>query len=431
MNFLSELQNEINSVPVKKVLKLLFVSTHIDQTTGYAKVSYGLVSELAKHDWLSVTHYAIQGLPKKINNRIYPSNIKVINACQIEKDITKSGGFAFSELPGVIQKEKPDIVFIYNDILTILQYVHEIRLSGIKRAFQVWAYLDIVYPAIGSSYIDVLNRDIDRIFCFTKEWKNILKMQNITRPIDVMTHAFDERLFTSVTRADARRISKIPEEAFVFLSLNRNQPRKRLDILIMAFVELIVKYPAKPIFLLCICDKGDKGGYPLFDIFGRELELHGANVNQFSNRLILSSSDMCYSDEDMNIFYNIADCGVSCTEGEGFGLCSFEHMGLGIPQVLSNVVGHREYCTDKNSILVEPRIRVYQSTSIFPTGGELFLCDYKDIAKGMEQYLLDSKLRTEHGELAKKIVREYTWKSATKVFMKRLQDYLSEELSSS
>lgn len=426
-SLLTQLQNEVNEIkePIKK-LKLLFVSTHIDQTTGYAKISYGILRELAKLDWLSVTHYAIQGLPRKINNRSYPSNVNVINACQIEKDITKTGGFAFAELPAVIRKESPHIIFFYNDIQTILQYIHEIRCSSIKRTFQIWAYIDLVYKNINTQYIDAINRDIDRVFCFTKEWKDMLKIQNITRPIDVMNHAFNEDIIKIVSKADARKISNIPDQAFVFLSLNRNQPRKRLDILVMAFVELITKYPLNPIFLLCICDIGNRGGYLLFDIFARELELRGASIDQFASRLILSSNDMCYSDDEISVFYALADCGVSCSEGEGFGLCSFEHMGLGVPQVLTNVVGHREYCNSKNSILIEPRIRAYQTTGLYPCGGEVMLCDYKEFAKGMETYVFDEALRKEHGRQAQEIVREYTWCKTMKTYIKRLNEYYSE-----
>ena len=72
----------------------------------------------------------------------------------------------------------------------------------------------------------------------------------------------------------------------------------------------------------------------------------------------------------------MSNCGVSCADGEGFGLCAFEQMGVGIPQVLSNIIGHTEYCNEKNGILVDPKIRAYIPNCISPIGGEISIVDY-------------------------------------------------------
>jgi glycosyltransferase involved in cell wall biosynthesis len=409
-------------------LHLLLVSTHINQTTGYAKITHGLLKELSRYaPWLKVTHYAIQGMGIDITKRAYPPGIDVIDVIRIEKDLAKNGGFGIRELPSVIQQVKPHIVMIYNDLGVICNYIEEIRKQIVGRSFKLWTYLDQVYECQPSSMIDILNRDADRVFCFTKEWRDILKGQGVNRPVDVMTHAFESGIFKPVPKHVARESVKLPQDAFIYLSLNRNQPRKRLDILVMAFVELIVNYPTKELYLMCICDKGDKGGYQLFDIFGRELQMRGASIEQFGGRLLIISKDMCYSDDEINMFYNLSDCGVSAAEGEGFGLCAFEQMGVGVPQILSNVVGHREYCEhEKNGILVVPSIRAYLPLGFSAVGGEIKILDYKVLAHAMEVYMLDETLRAIHGKAAREKVLQYTWEKATKIFIKRLQTYYSE-----
>jgi glycosyltransferase involved in cell wall biosynthesis len=409
-------------------LHLLLVSTHINQTTGYAKVTHGLLRELSKYsEWLKVTHYAIQGMGIDITKRTYPPGVDVVDVIRIEKDLPKHGGFGVHELPAAIQQLRPNIVMIYNDLGVICKYIDEIRKQIVGRRFKLWAYLDQVYTCQPPDMIDSLNRDVDRVFCFTKEWRNVLKSQGVNRPVDVMTHAFESSVFKPMPQHIARENVKLPSSAFIYLSMNRNQPRKRLDILVMAFVDLIVKYPTKELYLMCICDKGDRGGYQLFDIFGRELQLRGASIDAFGGRLLVISKDMCYSDDEINIFYNLADCGVSAAEGEGFGLCAFEQMGLGIPQVLSNVVGHREYCEhEKNSILVTPSVRAYLPLGFSSVGGDIQLLDYRDLAKAMEPYMLDNNLKKHHGKAAREKVLEYTWDKVTKVFIKRLQTAYNE-----
>lgn len=409
-------------------LHLLLVSTHINQTTGYAKITHGLLKELSRYaSWLKVTHYAIQGLGMDITKRSYPPGIDIVDVIRIEKDLAKNGGFGVRELPSIIQQVNPHIVMIYNDLGVICNYIEEIRKQIVGRSWKLWAYLDQVYTCQPSAMIDILNRDVDRVFCFTKEWRDILKRQGVNRPIDVMTHAFESAVFKPIPKHVAREAVKLPQDAFIYLSLNRNQPRKRLDILVMAFAELIVKYPTKELYLMCICDKGDRGGYPLFDIFGRELHLRGASVDQFGSRLLIITKDMCYSDDEINTFYNLSDCGVSAAEGEGFGLCAFEQMGVGVPQVLSNVVGHREYCEhEKNAILVAPSLRAYLPLGFCAVGGEVQLLDYSAFARAMEVYMLDETLRREHGKAAREKVLSYTWEHSTKVFIKRLQATYNE-----
>ena len=39
--------------------KLLFVSTHINQTNGYAKVAYYILKELAKLNFMEIIHFGI------------------------------------------------------------------------------------------------------------------------------------------------------------------------------------------------------------------------------------------------------------------------------------------------------------------------------------------------------------------------------------
>jgi len=409
-------------VDVAGSLKLLLVSTHVHQYTGYSKVSYGILKQLSKVPWLSVTHFAFQKFPNQSfpeGYRSYPSNVKVIDAVANEKPLEQ--GFGFKQLPEVIKQEKPDIVLIYNDMSVVGKFLMEIDKSGIPRRFKVWLYCDQVYTTQLQGYIDMMNMKAERIFTFTAGWKNCLKDQGITRPIDVLMHGFESDVYKPLPREEIRKHMKIPEDAFVFMNMNRNQPRKRYDILIMAFVELVVKYPTRNICLMCVCDKGEKGGWWLFELYQRELKLRGVNVENYATRLMISSQDMVFKDEDVNVFYNLADVGVNCADGEGWGLCNFEQMGVGIPQVVPNIGGLKEFCKTDNSVLVEAKVRYYLPMVYSPVGGEANALDPHDFCLGMEEYLLDSEKRKAHGAAARKNVLTYTWERAVEPLLRRLK----------
>jgi glycosyltransferase involved in cell wall biosynthesis len=225
-----------------------------------------------------------------------------------------------------------------------------------------------------------------------------------------------------VPKAAARKAIALPEDIFLFLNVNRNQPRKRYDILIMAFVELVVKYPTKPLHMLCVCDRGEKGGWWLFEIYSRELKLRGVAVEPYANRLIVTAQNMNFRDEDINMFYNAADVGITTADGEGWGLCQFEQMGLGVPQVVPAIGGFTEFCNSENSVMVEPSVRYYLPTAFSPVGGEARACDPHDVCLAMEEYVLDSELREKKGAKARETVAGYTWPAATETLIRRLKE---------
>ena len=409
------------SINSSQKLRFMLVSTHAQQYTGYSKVSYGILKELSKSPNLELFHYGFQRHPQVPSDfRPYPSNVEVIDATALEQPLQQ--GFGYQGLLETIRKKNPHIVMIYNDMAVVTRFLEEIRKVATPRSFKVWIYCDQVYENQHQAMIDILNRDSDRVFTFTTFWKKHLKEQGVTRPISVLGHGFDSKLFFTVPRDLARKSLKLPENAFVIMSLNRNQPRKRYDIMIMAFVELLQKNPEKQLILLCICDKGERGGWWLFEVFVRELKKIGLPIEQYGNRLMVSSQDMVFKDEDVNVLYNVADLGISTADGEGWGLCTFEQMGIGIPQVVPDIGGYKEYCSKDNSGLVKPKHRYYLPSIHSPVGGEAQVCDPHDVFLAMDNYLNDSEKRRAHGQKAKEKVLSYTWENATKELILRLQE---------
>jgi len=413
-------------------LKFLLVSTHMHQFTGYSKVAHNMIQELSKKSWLKLTHFGFQKMPEVPQGyRPYPSNVTVYDAAAGEKPAQQ--GFGYAQLPDFIRRNEPDVVMIYNDLSVVSRFLDEIRKSGIPRKFKIWVYCDQVYNTQLQPFLDILNRDADLVFTFTNGWKKCLKEQGINRPIDVITHGFDKEKFFPIPRELARKQMNLPMERFIILNLNRNQPRKRYDILIMAFVELVTKYPTKPIYLFCVCDKGEKGGWDLFGLYKRELTLRNVPVEQYADRLMVSSVDMVFRDEDINMFYNAANVGINTADGEGWGLCNFEQMGVGVPQVVPDIGGFREFCNTSNSIPVKTSVRYHLPMVYCPVGGEAQACTPHDICLGLEEYVLNSSKVEEHGKAARETVLKYNWSSCLANLVKRLErtkEELDEEKNS-
>jgi glycosyltransferase involved in cell wall biosynthesis len=155
--------------------------------------------------------------------------------------------------------------------------------------------------------------------------------------------------------------------------------------------------------------------------------MRGVPMEQFGSRLMLTSQDMTFRDEDINMFYNAADIGISTADGEGWGLCNFEQMGVGIPQVVPDVGGFKEFCSSENSVIVKPKYRYYLPNAFSPVGGEANVCDPHDICLAMEEYVLNSEKKEAHGKVAREKVLTYTWERALAPLVKRLKQELEDK----
>jgi hypothetical protein len=102
-------------------------------------------------------------------------------------------------------------------------------------------------------------------------------------------------------------------------------------------------------------------------------------------------------------------------------------MGVGVPQVVPDIGGYKEFCGVDNSVLVKPTVRYYLPTTFSPVGGEAQACDPHAVCLGMERYVLDSETRLAHGAAAKEKVLSYTWERSCETLIKRLKAVINED----
>lgn len=149
-------------------------------------------------------------------------------------------------------------------------------------------------------------------------------------PSDVVPLGVDTSFYAPGDRREARRRRQFPEpflDAFVVGNVNRNQPRKRLDLTIEYFAEWVKSFDVRDAYLyLHVAPTGDAG----FDCQSL------ANYYGIGNRLLLVIPEVFYgnSEEAMVDTYRSFDVQISTTAGEGFGLTTFEGMACGIPQIV-------------------------------------------------------------------------------------------------
>ena len=319
-------------------IRVLFCVTHKGQFNGYALVGYELTKRLAKVPSIDLTIYGFQNFyePAPGHRTDYPSNVTVYDCWNNENP--KTAGFGFKEIKNFVKENPFDIILIYNDLMVVTELIKglkEARDEGVK--FKIITYIDQVYLNQRKDFLSIMDTNSHAIVTFTEYWQNILAEQGVTKPICYLHHGIDKMSRFPVNKSLARRYFNLREDDWIILNLNRNQPRKRWDICLQAFAEVLKTHRQHPIKLLV--GTAVQGAWNLLEIYERELGKRVITMQEGMKHLVLLDNPQRMTDAAINILYNTADIGITPSCGEGLGLTCFEQSAIGIPCVLSRVGG--------------------------------------------------------------------------------------------
>ena len=405
-------------------MRIVLVSTHIDQTTGYSKVSYNLVKQLGTlSPKVKTFHFGFQRHPNRANIRKYPDGIVPYDAAANEDP--REEGFGYNKIHEYLEMVNPDVVMIYNDPYTIAKFIESMKHERGKSNYKLWLYVDQVYTGIAPPLIDILHKHADRVYCFTKTWKEKFLEYGPFPDIRILEHAVDATTFSCMSeeaRRGLRTNMGVPSDAILILNANRNSQRKRLDLNVAGFVELLKKNPTKPYYLVIATNLNPQTGahYDIQRIYMEELKEHGMDFQQFARRLLLidTSPPNVWTDEGINQLYNIADIGINTSDGEGFGLCQLEHMYTGAPQVVTDVGAYRDFLNKDVAEFVPANGRYYFAGGM-PHGFSCPTFSSTEVANAMERMITTLDVK-------RKAVQKYNYPSWSKVCDEWLEDILRE-----
>ena len=350
-------------------MRFVLVSTHVDQTTGYSKVVSNLLAQAATlAPKVKTFHFGFQRHPERKNIRKVPEGIVAYDAAANEDP--KEEGFGFNKIHEYLEMVGPDVVMIYNDPMIIARFIQSMKYKKGETPYKLWLYVDQVYTGIAQPLMDELNKAAEKVFCFTDSWAKEFTNYGGPTPL-VMEHAVDSTIFSNLplaARSALRKNVGLPPEAIVFLNANRNSQRKRQDLTIMGFVELLKRHQDKPLWLLMVTAVDPQKGahYDIQRIFNDQLQRAGLDPNVFSKRLAIvdTAPPNVLSDEGINQIYNMCDVGINTSDGEGFGLCQLEHLYTGAPQIVTDVGSYRSFLPTSVTQYIPQGPLVYQAAGM-------------------------------------------------------------------
>ncbi len=373
---------------MKGQMKVVFVGTHSSQTTGYARVMRGLVPALRKR--FDVRVFGIQSSPDRPGTLWGEFDARVVERGE-------DHGFCFSGLVPFVEYERPDAVVLYNDPVVLGEYVK--RLSGMQNPPRVYLYVDLVYKNMFTAHWGLFSAPIvSGIFVMSECWKRELERIPGCKPVRVATHAI---VVPDTTREEARHVLGIPHDRLVFFDPNRNTHRKRGDLFAAAAARMLAAHPDEDMYFLM--NSHHESAYDVREIAVREFIAHGGTDLKALERLMVNTAHM--SDDQVWAIYAASDVVVTCSDGEGFGLCAAEAAAMGKAVIVSAVGGAADlFCPTSPTApacvrLVSPKATYYTDGRDGIGGyGEIVAVD--DIVSEMI-FFKNAENRAEYGARAK------------------------------
>ena len=372
--------------------------------TGFGRVLTQIGLSL-KQDYelhhLAVNHH---GDPHDLPWKLYPAGVY-------------GDTYGHNRLGPLIEKIKPALVLTLADLHTMASYAKIFR--HYRRDILSVGYFPVdgapMKPAIAESLIPY-----DHLVAFNHFGASTMRaalesaIQNnaevFPRDFEIIPHGIEDEIFHPMDggmgqdRSEAKkRLFPDTEEfrdSFIVFNGNRNQSRKRIDVTMKGFA-LFAQEKPPTVKLYLHMGTRDLG----WDI----IEL--ATRLGIDDRLLLTSRNeklAWESEETQNLIYNACDVGINTSNGEGWGLVSFEHAATGACQLVPNHSGCGELWQG-NAEMMEPTYSI-TNTSLMSEDQNL---TEQTVADALEKVYLDPKYRRELAQKAYRFVTQdqFRWKT--------------------
>lgn len=336
--------------------------------TGFATVTHAVLNDL-RHDWeVIVSGVNYDGAPHDLPYHVMPA---------------WQGGdmWGINRFQHLCAEFAPAAVVINNDWWNVAKFA-KIAPAGVP----IIGYM----PVDGGNLDPASMRELNRIHAavwYTNYGFREAKKAGFAGRRHVIPHGIDGSVFEPMNRGEARHLLdlNVPRDSFIVGNLNRNQPRKRLDLTVHIFADWIRQHRVSDAYLLLHCANKDTG----WDLT-RVASFHGV-----ADRLILTGSDDIRDLQDarhLRLIYNSLDVQVSTTLGEGWGLTTMEGMACGIPQIVPDSSALAEWAAPAVKI---PCSRLLMNPEINTIGA---LVDHGPFVDALQSLYRNAELRARLAE---------------------------------
>lgn len=373
--------------------KKLLIIGDFAAATGFANVCEPLAAELLERGWdIAVLAVQYQGDPHPLQRRyrLYPA-------------LTGGDLLGLARVAAVARVERPDVILIVNDPPVVCDYLEALG----QDAPPVVAYMPVDAPGMNPSLLEGLNQ-LGHAIAYTAFGARELQAAGYTGPLSIVPHGVDVELFQPGDQAAARARAGLDPDCFAVLVVDRNQPRKRLDIAFAAFARFAREVPtARLIYHGALNDVG----WDLPDLARQ----HGIS-DQFTVTARHMSALRGLPRAQLPTIYQLADVKLSTAMGEGWGLTTMEAMACGAPCIALDCAAIGEWAAGAAYLVRPDEELTHTYAGGLNTRGAI--ARVGDVAEALFLLHDDAAMRADLGRRGRALVSEdrFRWPTITSQF---------------
>lgn len=279
--------------------------------------------------------------------RIYNVPFKVI-AC----DNAQFGQDIFDE---VILNEQPELLITIGDPWQV-SYIIKQRM---RPTFKWLAYLAVdgerLDGGLPNFWIPVLE-NADKVIAYIEYGKIAIErtLPCLLGKVDIIYHGVDNKVFIPYSDEQRKKLRQLHgvDDKFIFLVVARNQPRKNIPEILLAWKRFIANENYKNCRLWLHMNFKDTQGIDMSGLIDN-YRLNDSDSILFFQQIADQSSGIDLLPESKLVdLYNFSDCFVNLCS-EGFGLPIIEAMACKLPCILLNHSAPAELGADGRAMFVD------------------------------------------------------------------------------
>lgn len=219
--------------------------------------------------------------------------------------------------------------------------------------------------------------------------------------VQVIPHGVNQKIYKPILplrRKQFRSALKVSDEVFLILSLGAMTSNKGIDVLILAFATLKIKYP---FIKLILKDSSNLYGIHIRDVLENLYKQNPKLASEDVAQSIISMSNNL-TQSQLNGLYGAADCYVSSYRAEGFNLTPLEAAASGTPILITKGGSTDDYFHESFALHIE--------SDLCKEGGATYLEPSLDSLIEQLSILIEGKSSRLDNSFAQQFIeKNFTW----------------------
>jgi glycosyltransferase involved in cell wall biosynthesis len=348
---------------MKKKKKILLLSDDFRMSSGIATVSKELIfGTLDTYDWVQLgaaVEHPEKG--KEIDLGEDARRVSGISDASV-KIIPWTGYGDANILRELIMRHQPDAILHFTDP-RYWRWLYEIEAEVRENIpilfYHIWD--DLPDPKYNRDYYE----SCDWLGCISKQTYGIVKRvgaidSSTIKPLEdwqvsYVPHGINSTTFkpTTVPAEFRKKVLGDKDYKFVLFWMNRNIKRKQPSDVIWAYSKFVDGLPEEDRDKVCLIMHTaaiDQNGTDLYKV--KETICPNYEIKFSESRI---------SQEELNWYYNLADCTINIAGNEGFGLVTAESVMAGTPIIVNVTGGLQDQCgfkVDGKELTAEDYVKI-------------------------------------------------------------------------